>query len=134
MHRRTNSSRGSGSFIGDRIWSAGTGDETIWARAELPPKTKQARIAAEIRKNIQSPLGTFVVQPASAGRNNESLRCRCDRRTIIRERADARQTAIRRASQCGTSQDENQGENEAEGLHLTVSGLPAGAISRFVRS
>jgi hypothetical protein len=75
---------------------------------------------------------TFLIQfsCASTGRNNDSLGS--DRRAVIGEGADARQTAIQRTGDRGASQHEGEGKKEAEGSHLTVSGVfAAGAARRF---
>src|SRR5436190_888739 len=55
-----------------------------------------------------------------------------DRRAVVGEGADARQALIGRTSHRGTSQDEGEGENEADGPHLTVSGFGARRPRRFV--
>jgi hypothetical protein len=74
---------------------------------------------------IQEALtATSLFSCASAGGNYDRLRyVSDDRRAIIRERAVARQVAIRQTGQCGSSQDEGESEDEAEGPHLTVSGF-----------
>src|SRR6185312_13113190 len=51
-------------------------------------------------------------------------RRRRNRRTIIGEGTDARQLLIGGTSHRGTSQDKGEGEDEAGGPHLTVSGCP----------
>jgi hypothetical protein len=51
---------------------------------------------------------------------------------MIGEGADTRQRLIRGASHRGPSQDKGEGEDEAEGPHLTVSGCRAGIARRLV--
>ena len=47
---------------------------------------------------------------------------------MIGEGTDARQVLVGRTSHRGTSQDEGEGEDEAGGPHLTVSGCPWPAV------
>jgi hypothetical protein len=61
-------------------------------------------------------------------RNNDRMRSRRARKG---EGADARQTAVRQTSHRGASQHEGEGKDEAQGSHLTVSGVNAGAGRRF---
>src|ERR1700733_7015593 len=79
-------------------------------------------------------VGNSSFGRASAGCNNDGLRrSRHKRGAVIGEGPDAGQIILQRAGQGRTSQDKGgEGEDEAEGPHLTVSGLPVGSIGRLV--
>src|SRR5260370_10686974 len=94
--------------------------------------TETTTATALMRKNMMALPATFLIQfsCASTGRNNDSLGS--DRRAVIGEGADARQTALPRTGDRGASEHEGEGKKEAEGSHLTVSGgFSAGAAPRF---
>src|SRR5882724_7633614 len=129
-HSRTNSPRGSGSLNSDRKgpccncnWACNC--VWVWAWAG-PPSRKEANSAAEqIRTNIRSLYRKFRESGVlhSVGSNKHRLRSRdCNRRAAVGEGADAGQIVLRRTRHRGTSQDEGEGEDEADGAHLTVSG------------
>jgi hypothetical protein len=87
-----------------------------------------------MRKNMMALPATFLIQFSrpSTGRNNDSLGS--DRRAVIGEGADARQTPIQRTGYRGASQHESEGKKEAEGSHSTVSGVFAAGAGRRFRS
>jgi len=64
------------------------------------------------------------------GDDDEGVR-RPNRRTIVGEGANARQTIFYGARHRRTGQHKGEGENEADRPHLTVSGVPCGAWRRI---
>jgi hypothetical protein len=83
---------------------------------------------------LLAPIGIFldIDGVPSVGGNNHWGGAN-DRRTVVGEGTDSGQTAIRRTSQRGTSHHKDEGEDEAYGPHLTVSGCQVlGAVRRLL--
>jgi hypothetical protein len=60
---------------------------------------------------------------ALASRNHDRLGRRSnDQRAVVGKGTDAWQAGVRRAGHRGTDQQKGAGENEAEGLHVAISG------------
>src|SRR6266481_8105853 len=92
------------------------------------------RYGADTEKHCVALLAVFLDIPGvpSVGGNNHWGGGR-DRRAAIGEGADAGQTVIRGTSQRGSNHHKGQGEDEAYGPHLTVSGCQvSSAVRRFV--
>jgi hypothetical protein len=78
--------------------------------------------------------GLFFKVPSRlvSGHDHRLGRRRRNRRAIVGEGTHARQVLVGGTSHRGTSQDEGEGEDEADGAHLTVSGCVAGSARRLV--